>query len=361
MAIAEYPTVIAAGDGSSSVDASATTIARAYFLLLFVLSIAAFIFGVENRLTSGGLFNVRPTVDWLPPLSAQDWFAAFTAHQQDPAFSACGATESLTEFKTLYWWEWGRHVSTLALACAAALALYGASLLRAFRFALPRIASLGLAVLTYGIVRTLVDFEVAHVEVLSSYNVGQYRHAVDVTFASVLVALVFAFAVASSASISRKGVDIRSEWLWLGAIVLDIAFGALFAARDAAGAWTTWPSYGGYILPPIDQLTAYVPSWLNFTFNQTMIQLVHRTLSGALWFVALWQLASARGLSVNLAVVRFSLITAQTLTGIATLLLGVPAVLSVVHQIGSIALLACSFVVLISSKGGALLKPTRAT
>jgi cytochrome c oxidase assembly protein subunit 15 len=358
MAIAEYPTVIAAGGGSPTVDASARTIVRAYFLLLFVLSIAAFIFGVENRLTSGGLFNVRPTVDWLPPLSAQDWFAAFIAHQQDPAFSACGATESLTEFKTLYWWEWGRHVSTLALACAAASALYGASLLRAFRFALPRIASLGLAVLAYGIVRTLVDFEVAHVEVLSSYNVGQYRHVVDVTFASVLVALVFAFAVAPS--ISRKGFDVRSEWLWLSAIVLDIAFGALFAARDAAGAWTTWPSYGGYILPPIDQLTAYVPSWLNFTFNQTMIQLVHRTLSGALWFVALWQLASARGLSVNLAVVRFSLITAQMLTGIATLLLGVPAVLSVTHQLGSIALLACSFVVLISSKGGALLKPTRA-
>jgi heme A synthase len=63
---------------------------------------------------------------------------------------------------------------------------------------------------------------------------------------------------------------------------------------------------------------------------------------------------------VNLAVVRFSLITAQMLTGIATLLLGVPAVLSVVHQIGSVALLACSFVVLISSKGGAVLKPMRA-
>src|SRR5262249_20844470 len=213
MAIAEYPIGIAPGVGSPTVSASVTTIARVYVLLLFVLSFAAFVVGVENRLTSGGLFNVRPVVDWVPPLSAQDWFAAFTAHQQDPAFSACGATESLAEFKALYWWEWGRHVSTLALGCAAALGLYGASFLRVLRFALPRIASLGLAALAYGIVRTLVDFEVAHVEVLSSYNVGQYRHAVDVTFASVLVALVFAFAVAPSASVSRKGVDIRSDWL----------------------------------------------------------------------------------------------------------------------------------------------------
>src|SRR5215467_629484 len=124
MAIAEFPIGIAAGIQSPTADSSAATIARTYFLLLSALSLAAFIFGVENRLTSGGLFNVRPAVDWLPPLSAQDWFAAFTAHQQDPAFSACGATESLTEFKALYWWEWGRHVSTLALACAAALGFY---------------------------------------------------------------------------------------------------------------------------------------------------------------------------------------------------------------------------------------------
>ena len=143
MTTAEYPIDIAAGVGSPAVDASATTIARVYFLLLFALGLAAFVVGVENRLTSGGLFNVRPVVDWVPPLSAQDWFAAFTAHQQDPAFSACGATESLAEFKTLYWWEWGRRVTTLALACAAALGLYGVCFLRTLRFALPRVASLG--------------------------------------------------------------------------------------------------------------------------------------------------------------------------------------------------------------------------
>ena len=356
MAIADYPIGIVAGVRSPTGDASATTIARTYFLLLSVLSLAAYVFGVENRLTSGGLFNVRPAVDWLPPLSAQDWFAAFTAHQQDPAFSACGATESLAEFKTLYWWEWGRIVSKLALACAAALGLYGACLLRAFRFALPRIATLGVGVLAHGIVRALIDLAVAHMEILSSYNVGQYRHAIDVTFGSVLVAIVIAFAAAPTASISRKNANITLEWLWLSTIVLDVAFGALFAARDAAGAWTTWPDYGGNILPPIDQLTTYVPVWLNFTFNQTMIQFIHRTLSGVLWFLALWQLARARSHSVNLAIVRFSLITAQMLTGIATLLLGVPAALSVAHQIGSIALLACSFVVLISSDGGELPK-----
>jgi heme A synthase len=46
--------------------------------------------------------------------------------------------------------------------------------------------------------------------------------------------------------------------------------------------------------------------------------------------------------------VRFVLISAQALTGIATLVLGVPAVLSIVHQVGGIALLAVSLVALLS-------------
>jgi heme A synthase len=95
-------------------------------------------------------------------------------------------------------------------------------------------------------------------------------------------------------------------------------------------------------------LVSYAPAWLNFTFNQYTIQLVHRTLSLGLWGAALWSLVAAMGRAyrANFAIVRFALMTAQMLTGIATLFLGVPAVLSVVHQVGSIGLLAFSFVVL---------------
>jgi heme A synthase len=171
-----------------------------------------------------------------------------------------------------------------------------------------------------------------------------------VTFASAIVAGVLACAVAPPNPTSRKrGVGGHGlEWLWLGFIVLDIGFGALFAARDAAGAWTKWLGYQGRAFPPLDQLVSYAPVWLNFTFNQYTIQLVHRTLSAGLWIAALWQLIApiGRAYPINLAIVRFVLITAQMVTGISTLLLGVPAVLSVVHQVGSICLLAFSLVVL---------------
>jgi heme A synthase len=98
---------------------------------------------------------------------------------------------------------------------------------------------------------------------------------------------------------------------------------------------------------------SYAPVWLNFTFNQYTIQLVHRTLSAGLWIAALWQLVAPNGrvIPLSFTAVRFLLITGQMLTGIGTLLLGVPAVLSIVHQVGSVFLLAFSFVVLNWSPG----------
>jgi heme A synthase len=57
-------------------------------------------------------------------------------------------------------------------------------------------------------------------------------------------------------------------------------------------------------------------------------------------------------------VARFLLLTVQMATGIAMLMLGVPPVLSVVHQGGPIALLACSFVSLIM--GGKEREPSEA-
>jgi heme a synthase len=368
MAVADYSIdLLAEGRTAATLTpvgrSSAVSPMRLYFLVLSAASLIAFGFGVENRLTSDGLFNVPPDVDWLPPFSAQDWFAAFTRHQQDPAFSACGGTESLAEFKTLYWWAWGRQASLLVVAGVAALGFVGGCLLRDFRGVLPRLAGLLAAVFAFWIAHAFVDVMVVKVEVLSSFNVGQYHRAVDLMSASAIVAGVVASAAVPPGAFAqehRRAHD-QTEWLWFGFILLDICFGALFAARGATAVWPTWPGYEGGVLPPLDRLFSYTPLWLNFTFNQYMIQLVHRTLSAGLFIAALWSLIVAyrRSVSVELAATRLILLAAQMLTGIAALMLETPAMLSLAHQVGSLFLLACPLSALFS-RNGASIAPIRA-
>jgi cytochrome c oxidase assembly protein subunit 15 len=324
--------------------ASGVATTRNYFAVLSLLAVAAFVLGVENRFTAAGLFVLAPSVGWLPPLSDQAWSAAFAIHQQDPAFAACGGTDTLAQFKLIYWWEWLRRASLVALAAATLPGLFAACVSPRWRVALPRLLGLAGLAAAWWPVRALVGLADGASATMSSFDVGQYRHAVDVAFASAVIAGLLASALAppraARGSHSRRGA--RAEWIWVALIMLDICFGALFAATNAAASWPTWPGYDGHVLPPLAQLTSYAPWWLNLTFNPYGIQLAHRALSGALWLAAAWELGTVllRGWPAARPAIRFGLISAQALTGIATLVLGVPAILSIVHQVGAIFLLA---------------------
>ena len=160
---------------------------RLYFLVLALLGMVALVFGIENRIAPTGAFLFAPPVDLIPPLTAPAWFGAFAVHQQDPVFIACGGSESLDQFKALYWWEWLRQASLVALAGAVAIGL-AAALLR-YRFALRWFAGPSLVVLGFFLAGALFDLAAANVDTLIRYNVGQYRHALGLTFASLAIAL----------------------------------------------------------------------------------------------------------------------------------------------------------------------------
>jgi cytochrome c oxidase assembly protein subunit 15 len=344
MAVADFPISLAARADAGAVLPRAVRQVRLYFLIVSLLGLAAFILGVEGRFP-GGLFLYPPPVDWIPPLSNDPWSVAFAAHQQDPVFAACGGAQSLAEFQTLYWWEWLRRGSVLLLGVAAVTGLAGASVVPRFRFALPRMLGLCVIVLAYALARWLVGLAAADIAELARFNVGQYRHAVDVTFAGAAVAAVLASALVPPLPgwPARTRPFRLAAWLWGGALLLDIAFGALFMARDAAAVWTTWPGLGD--VPP-ERFLSYSPLWLNFVFNPYTIQLVHRTLSVGLWIAALGYLVRSIRRSpgrVNGALALFGLLTAQMALGVAALVPGVSPALSIVHRVGGVLLLAVAF------------------
>jgi heme A synthase len=356
MSVTAFPAPFSAPAPPRVAAARTMRLARIYFSILAAAGLAAFILGVTNRFTSGGLFGFPPPVDWLPPLSAERWARAYAVHQQDPIYAACGGTESLAEYQLLYGWEWLRQASLAFLGLVGGAGLLGAVTLRRFRFALPRMTVLAALALAYAAAILALEFALRHVADLGRYNVGQYRHALEIATASAALAAVLLSVVwpplPASASRLPRRLD-RFAWVWLGALLTDIGFGALFAARDAAAVWTSPLGYEGGALPPWPQLVSYSPFWLNFTVNPYAIQLIHRGLSTALWAAALawlvWCLrrkpARRRG-----AVWLFALLSAQMAAGIGTLALGLPAALSIVHQIGAVLLIAASVICLSSPR-----------
>jgi heme a synthase len=316
---------------------------RAILAVTTIAACFAFVLGLGNRFTRGPLFIYIPEVDLIPPLSKPAWEEAFVIHQQNPLFALCGGyqvggMESLTVYQLLYLWEWLRAGSMYVLAgCAILLCLLAVGrLVRATsnRELVPLIVVAALAGL-YLLLRALAD----HAGAVAAINVGQHRHAVDVTFASLAVALLLV--VTLSRSLTMPGA-IQIGFATF--VALDIAFGALFEATDASVVWTTFPGYADGHLPGSDRLLAFSPLWRNFTENVYLIQACHRVLSIALWIAALaaliWSLL--RGGRIAGPLLLAGLITLDGALGIATLKFDVPAALSTAHQAVAVVVLAAA-------------------
>src|SRR5437879_5720361 len=83
----------------------------------WLLSIAALIaimvlVGGATRLTESGLSIVewKPVTGTLPPLTQEQWTQAFEAYKTIPQYRELNAGMSLSEFKTIFWWEWSHRL-----------------------------------------------------------------------------------------------------------------------------------------------------------------------------------------------------------------------------------------------------------
>lgn len=319
---------------------------RAALIAASFFGVAAFILGVGNRFTQGPWFIYIPDVSLIPPLSHAAWEQAFIIHQQSPLFALCGGyeaggTESINVFEFLYGWEWLRIASLalfVELLFLALLFYLGHAAKSARRPALLPWAGLFAAGGSYFVLRYFAD----HAGLFAEINLGQHRHALDITFASVALALIIVGALAPAQSQPRP---VFPRVVWGSAIALNIAFGALFEALDARPLWTTFPGYTDTLLPTSDRLFAFNPVWRNVTENGYLIQTCHRILSIGLWVAAALALATAvmRGLPWTRAAVLFSLVTIEGALGVAILQAAQqPIMLSIIHQTCAIVVLAAA-------------------
>ncbi len=319
--------------------------------------VAAFVLGAGNRLTRGPWFLYPPGVSLIPPVGSDAWKQAFVLHQQSPLYALCGGydaggMESIVIFRFLYWWEWLRIASIILLAASLFVAVIF-YLRGAVRFAersdLLRWTGLVAAIVAYFVLGYFAD----HAGQFATINLGQHRHALDITFASVGLGMLIAAAIAPAQLAAGSTMPCVA---WGSVIALNIAFGALIEALDAGPLWTTFPGYTGSFLPTPDRLFALHPVWRNFTENGYLIQACHRFLSIGLWAAALLAVATAmrRQLPLTRTLVLFGLLTLDGALGIVTLQTLQPVVPSIVHQICAIAVLAAALVAQSQGRAGHL-------
>lgn len=314
-----------------------------YWLLgLMALIVVMIVVGGLTRLTDSGLSITEwdPVMGAIPPLSAADWAAAFEAYKTTAEFQTQNLLMEMSEFKTIFWWEWGhRQLGRFIGVYWLVGFLY--LLLRGFIPGSRRLAVfligpfigvqglLGWLMVNSGLDGVRVDVAAYWLmfHLGAAFALLAYVYWQTMTFARTEADLLQA----------RRNRDKRPFGLGTGLMhfaYLQILVGALVAGLDAGRNYTDWPLMAGGVFPP--GFWEFTPWYTNLWENDGTVQFFHRIIAYALFAYGLIVGSKARKSAFKAVRSAFGtvglLLILQVVLGIVTVMNGAPLVLAIGHQ-----------------------------
>lgn len=313
--------------------------------IVAALVILMVLVGGATRLTDSGLSITewKPIMGAIPPLSAQDWQIAFDKYRQIPEYTLVNKGMNLSEFKVIYWWEWGhRQLGRLiGLVYVVPLVAFLAMGVIPKHW---RLKLIGLGLL--GGLQGAIGWWMVASGLSERVDVAPIRLAIHLGTAFIILGLLLWFIFKlrledwQLLQASRRRHTGRAQWAvaLVGLTFAQIFAGALVAGLDAGQWYVDWPLMNGYILPP--ESFDLRPLALNVIENHALVQFNHRTLAyvlliAMLVFFVLSRRAEGRQ-ERTWATYGLCILLLQTGIGISTVLHAAPFTWALAHQAGGV-------------------------
>jgi cytochrome c oxidase assembly protein subunit 15 len=326
-------------------QASSNRAIRVWLLAVAALIALMVLVGGATRLTESGLSITewKPVTGTLPPLGQAEWEKAFEAYKLIPQYHTLNAGMTLSEFKTIFWWEWSHRLLGRVI---------GMVYLLPFLFFLWRGGMGGelkrrlWLIFGLGALQGAVGWWMVASGLAGRTEVSQYRLATHL----VLALLIFAAIVWTLRRLGERVPLAASARLRITSAALvvltfvQLYLGALVAGLRAGLVYNTWPDIDGAFIPAGARLWFETPWWRNLFENALTVQFEHRMTAYALFALAIFHAIDAMRLRAGAAAIggAFWLVGAVTLQatlGIVTLLNQVPIGLGLLHQAVAIVVL----------------------
>ncbi len=321
---------------------------RLWLKTLFVLIVLIILVGGLTRLTDSGLSITewKPITGALPPFSAESWAAEFNKYKQIPEYKLQNEGMNLSEFKFIYWWEWGHRQLGRIIGLVWFFGFI--SLLSFGKIQKPWRLRLLLIGVLIGVQGTVGWWMVSSGLTGTVLDVASYRLATHLGLAFIIIGYITWFVLLLGRSETfllqaRRNADPKFIFLSTGLLhltFLQILFGALVAGIDAGRSYTDWPLMAGKFFPP--DLFYLNPWWRNFFEDPGLVQFVHRVSGYILFIFCVYSWSSVRKSGNESLKFGFNLIFAiaffQMVLGIVTVIYAAPWEIAIVHQFGAILL-----------------------
>jgi heme a synthase len=307
--------------------------------------------GAITRLTHSGL----SMTDWsptgsLPPLNDEAWTKEFLKYQQSPEFQIMNSHFTLSEFKSIFWWEYihrfiGRFIG-IVFFIGFLYFLIRKKLDKALIFRC-------IVLMALGALQGVIGWWMVRSGLSKNPAVSHYRLAVHLMNAFLVFGVTFWFALelVYKNQQAYNTTTILSDfkkifYVFFGVLIIQIIYGAFVAGLKAGLAFPTWPMMGNQWIAT--EVTAFDTFFENFIDkNKAGIQFVHRYIAYLVVALVAWLYLKSKMIKID-GILRngilFLLLATgfQFLLGVLTLIYHVPVVLGVLHQTGAFIMFATS-------------------
>ena len=331
-------------------------------IAIWLLICCATIFGMIilggiTRLTGSGLSMVEwaPIMGILPPLNQAEWQETFLLYQQFPEYKLKNFDMSLSEFKSIFWFEYGHRLLGRSIGMIFLLPflffLFQGKIEKALT---PKLITM----FVLGGLQGLMGWYMVKSGLVNDPHVSQYRLTAHLGLAVIIYAYMFWVALGllypkiSDVAKATNQKFVRLSLIITGIIIITILSGGFVAGTRAGFAFNTFPLMDGQLIPV--GLLELSPWWRNFFENIVAVQFNHRVLATLLFLIipVFWFKAGKLTGKLELqTLVRtgshllLAALALQITLGISTLLLVVPVALAAAHQAGAIILLTAALFV----------------
>ena len=321
---------------------------RAWLMVLFALVVVMIAVGGLTRLTDSGLSITewKPVTGALPPMSEAAWEEELEKYRQIPEYQLQNKGMSMSEFKRIYWWEWGHRQLGRVIGLVWAVGFAGFLVARKIPVGWSgRLLMLGVLGGAQGAIGWWMVSSGLEGEML---DVASYRLATHLGLAFVILGFIAWYVMLLGREErdlmqARRAGEAKLFGLatgWLHFAFLQILIGALVAGIDAGRSFTDWPLMAGGLLPPDMWMSDL--GWRNLFENPGLVQFIHRMVGYALlafgvmvWIKGRRSANRTTGAAFSAAMIA---LLAQVVLGIATVLYIAPWQIAIVHQFVAVVL-----------------------
>jgi len=323
---------------------------RIWLFMLFTLVFVMIAVGGLTRLTDSGLSITewKPFTGAMPPLNEADWQSEFAKYQEIDEFKVQNSWMQLSDFKLIYWWEWGHRQLGRVIGLVWAIGFLWFLLRRQIPTGWTgRLLLLGgLGGLQGAIGWWMVSSGVTTGEAV--LDVASYRLATHLGLAFVILGFITWYALMlgrpeKDLMQARRAKEAKLFGISTGLLhfaFLQILLGALVAGIDAGRYFVDWPMMQGQFFPP--DAFNIAPIWRNFFENPGLVQFMHRMAGYFLFAFAIVVWLRGRKSAHPKTRTAFNMMmlamAGQIVLGIVTVLNAAPVHIAIWHQVLAVVL-----------------------